>query len=169
MLRQLFIGVLWIDDTLRALLQRSFEEGYDIRRVACKLVRQFFVVRDEMRDVDIAIVLFDEDVLSDLVSVDEGTINLKSKDEFFELCLDFCAWFFGAIIVSAEHTDCVFRSCIHGCFAVGGIGGGRSPCTWKINWTLQGKTRPTRSVLAFILACQLGIGRTATPVTMSHA
>ncbi len=40
-----------------------------IRGLSLKFVGQFFVVGDEMGDVNVAVVLFHQDVLSDLVSV----------------------------------------------------------------------------------------------------
>ena len=45
-----------------------------IRRLSLKFVCQFFIVRDEMGDVNVAVVLFHQDVLSDLISVHTWSI-----------------------------------------------------------------------------------------------
>ena len=41
----------------------------DICRLGCELVRQLFVVGNEVRNVDIAVVLLDQNILADLVSI----------------------------------------------------------------------------------------------------
>jgi hypothetical protein len=78
---QLDLWVLRIDNALSTLLQGGFEERDDVGGVACDFVRKLFIVGDEMSDVDIAEILLDKDILSDLVSVDEGAVELESEDE----------------------------------------------------------------------------------------
>ena len=82
MLRQVFIRFLRVDDALGALAQGTFEE-WDCPCGICRQpVRKFFIIRYEVCNVNIAIVLLDKSVLSNLVSVDECAVYLESKDEF---------------------------------------------------------------------------------------
>jgi hypothetical protein len=78
---QLDLRVLRIDNALCTLLQGGFEERDDVGGVACDFVRKLFVVGDKMSDVDVAEVLLDQNILSDLVSVDEGAVELESEDK----------------------------------------------------------------------------------------
>ena len=78
---QLDLRVLRIDNALCTLLQGSFEERDDVGGVASDFMRKLFVVGDKMSDVNVAKVLFDQNILSDLVSVDEGAVELESEDE----------------------------------------------------------------------------------------
>ena len=80
----------WVDNAVGALLQRAFElrtvnlysphekcgkyQGNDVCRLCCEFMRQLLVVRYEVRDVDIAVVLLDQDVFADLIS----TTNIPS-------------------------------------------------------------------------------------------
>ena len=73
--------MLRVDNALSALLESGFEEGDDLTRVASELVGEFFVIRDDMRDVDVAVELFHQHVLADLVSVDVCSIELEDKNE----------------------------------------------------------------------------------------
>lgn len=80
-----------IDDTLGALFQCGFEllirleyvieptpgatyEGNDLRRLRNKSVCQLFVEGNEMPNVDIAVILFQENILSDLVSAAQVSV-----------------------------------------------------------------------------------------------
>lgn len=51
-----------------ALLQSFFEDGDYLSGFDVELVCQFFVVGNEMSDVDIAVVLFTECIFADLIS-----------------------------------------------------------------------------------------------------
>ena len=81
MLRQLDGRILRVDDTLCALLERSLEKRDDVCGVARDFVCKFFIVGDQMGNVDIAEVLLDQDVLANLVSVDKSAVELESEDE----------------------------------------------------------------------------------------
>lgn len=78
----------------------------DLCRLSVQPVRQLFIVRDDVGDIDIAVVLLDQCVFSDLVSVfrssdlcdlkqlcsrlpvDEDAVQLELEDEVDELSLD---------------------------------------------------------------------------------
>lgn len=105
MLRQVFIGLLWIDNALCALAQGSFEQRDRPGRISRQLVRKIFTVRYKMCNVDVTIVLPDESILSNLVPVDERAIDLEGKDEFSQFGLDFCSWFFCTIVQGCKHTE----------------------------------------------------------------
>ena len=53
-----------------------------------KLVRKLFVIRDQMRNVDITVVLLDKYVLADLVSVEEDVVEMEVHDKVDQLLLD---------------------------------------------------------------------------------
>lgn len=57
-----------VDDALCARLERSLEQRDDFGRVLGELVGQLLVERDEVCNVDVAVVLLDEHVFADLVS-----------------------------------------------------------------------------------------------------
>jgi len=46
-------------------------------------VGQLFAVRDEMGDIDIAVIPANQHVVSDLVSIEVYTINLEGQYKFF--------------------------------------------------------------------------------------
>lgn len=48
----------------------SYERD-DLSRLGCELVSQFFVVRDQMCNVNVAVVLLNEHVLADLISTQD--------------------------------------------------------------------------------------------------
>lgn len=104
---------LGVHNALRALPESVLEERYYICRLAGELVCKFFVVRYQVRNIDITVVLLHEDVFSYLVSVDIGSVQLESKDELFEFGLDFCSWFDGRVLERCEYAQRVRRSCVH--------------------------------------------------------
>jgi hypothetical protein len=53
-----------------------------------KLVRKLFVIRDQVCNVDITVVLLDEYVLADLVSVEKDVIKMEVHDKVDQLLLD---------------------------------------------------------------------------------
>lgn len=53
-----------------------------------KLVRKLFVIRDQVRNVDITVVLLDKYVLADLVSVEKDVIEVEVHDKVDQLLLD---------------------------------------------------------------------------------
>ena len=76
---------------MSVLMQSSLEFSYnwnDLSGLACQSMRQLLVVRNEVRDIDIAIVLLYQNILSDLVSVYESIVDLESEDELLERCLN---------------------------------------------------------------------------------
>src|SRR5947199_6813440 len=66
-----------------------------------------------MCDINVTVVLLNKDVLSDLVSVDEGSVDLKGKHEFFKLFLYLCFWLLGSVVVAGKHADCILGPGIH--------------------------------------------------------
>ena len=60
----------------------------DLGGVLLKLVRKLFVIRDQMRNVDITVVLLDKYVLADLVSVEEDVVEMEVHDKVDQLLLD---------------------------------------------------------------------------------
>ena len=66
-----------------------------------------------MGNINVAVVLSDKRVLAYLVSVDECAIDLKSKDEFPQFGLDFCAWYFGTIAKRRKDAERICASGIH--------------------------------------------------------
>jgi len=70
-----------------------------------------------MGNVDIAIKLPDECIFSKLVSVDEGAIDLESKDEFAQFGLDFGPWLFCAIVQRSKHAERIGASRVHSCYS----------------------------------------------------
>lgn len=113
MLRQILTGLLRVDNTLGALAQGGFEEWNCPSRVSRQSIRKLFIVRDEMGNVDVAVVLSDQSIFSDLVSIDEGAINLKSEDEFSQFGLNFTAWLFSTITKRCKHAERVGTSSVH--------------------------------------------------------
>lgn len=93
MLWKIDAGGLWIDNSLRALLERGLEQGDDIGRVGGQLVCELFIVGDQMCQVDIAEILLHQHVLPKLVSVNVGSVDLKCEHKVFQLALEFRARF----------------------------------------------------------------------------
>jgi hypothetical protein len=83
MLREFSRGFLREDDSLCALLQGGFEEGDDVYRLARKFVCQLFAVGNQVGDINVAVVLSNQNILSYLVSVDVCAIDLKGEYEVF--------------------------------------------------------------------------------------
>lgn len=80
----------------------------DFGGVLLKLMRQLLVVGNQMRNVDIAVVLLHEYVLANLVSVKEDIVEVEIHDEVDQLLLD--ARRGGAILpfvarLAAENAD----------------------------------------------------------------
>lgn len=57
-----------IYDALSAGLQGAFEEGNDVSGGCGQLVCQLLIVRDQVRDIDVTVVLLDQYILSYLIS-----------------------------------------------------------------------------------------------------
>ena len=57
-----------------------------------------------MGDVNVAKILFYEDILADLISIDESAIDLESEDELFESGLNFCSWFGGTVLQRGKNA-----------------------------------------------------------------
>jgi hypothetical protein len=67
-LRKLYRRLRGVDNTLSASLEGSFEQRKNLGGVLGKLVRQLFVVGDEVGDVDVAVVLLYQYIFADLIS-----------------------------------------------------------------------------------------------------
>ena len=74
---------------------------------------QLFAVGDEMSDIDIAVVSPHEHVISDLVSVEVDSINLKGQYELFQSCDEFCTWLAETVVVRCKHAERIGRSRVH--------------------------------------------------------
>jgi hypothetical protein len=57
-----------VSSGLQDTYKEETNQRYHLRRLSVQLVRKLLVVRDEMRNINVAVVLFDEHVLPDLVS-----------------------------------------------------------------------------------------------------
>jgi hypothetical protein len=53
-----------------------------------KLVRKLFIVRDQVCDIDVTVVLLHEDILANLVSVKKNIVEVEVHDEVDQLLLD---------------------------------------------------------------------------------
>ncbi len=113
MLRQVLTGLLRIDNTLSTLAEGGLEEGNGASRVSRQPVRKLFIVRDDMGNIDVTVILSDQSILSDLVSVDEGSVNLKGEDELSQFGLDFAAWLFSPVAKRCKHAERVGTSSVH--------------------------------------------------------
>jgi len=88
---------------MRSIVQDSYKRD-NLSRLVVQLVRNVFVVCDQICNVDIAVVLFREDVLPNLISdmglaphtmvksghqpVFEGALDVKLEDKVDQLLLD---------------------------------------------------------------------------------
>ena len=78
--RDLRLLFRWVDNAVCTLLQSSLKQGNDFGWLSDKSVCQGVVEGDEMGDVDVAVVLAEENILADLVSVIELD-SVMNKDE----------------------------------------------------------------------------------------
>jgi hypothetical protein len=94
-------------------------------------VGELFIERDEMSNIDVAIVLFEENILADLVSaelsvavavssrldrdlpVDEGVVESKLEKKLFQLGLDLATSIFSGVVIWRQHAQRVYRLTIH--------------------------------------------------------
>lgn len=70
--------------------QESAGQAYqrnDFCGVLLELMRKLFVVRDQVCNIDVAVVLLYEYVLADLVSVEENIVEVEIHDEVHQLLL----------------------------------------------------------------------------------
>jgi len=117
-----------VEDLLGALLERAFElyvqvsilssgvcrekcpyDRYDIRWLIVQSLRQVLVVCDQVRNVDVAVVLLRQHVLSDLISVYEDVVEVELEDEVDQLLLYLSVRLLpaGRAAIFAEEAECV--------------------------------------------------------------
>lgn len=89
MVRQINLWLLREYNALRALFQGCFEKGNHASRLGGEFMCKFFVVRYQVRDVDIAKVSLDQHILANLVAVDVRAIDLVGEYELFQVGLPF--------------------------------------------------------------------------------
>ena len=105
MLGELNAGCLRVDNALSTLPEGTLEERDDVRRLAGELVCKFLIVRYQMCNVDIAVVLFDKYILPYLVSINVCPVELKCKDELFQFRLKFCAWLDRGVLERCQYAQ----------------------------------------------------------------
>lgn len=90
-------------------------DGYEIRRLVVQSLGEMFVEGDEVGDVNIAVILSRQYILSHLVAVDEDVVEVKVEDEVDELLLDLAIALLatGGAAVLAEERQRVHGLAVH--------------------------------------------------------
>ena len=85
------VPIVRIYDPLGALFQRCLEQRDYLRGLGCQLVRQLFIIANQVREIYIAEVLPCEDVRAQLVAIDVRAVKLESEDEVSQFLRQFAA------------------------------------------------------------------------------